>query len=205
MDRELSLTHGQLRQILPHLYNALLRRQYRALVNCLGLEFFQQSPLPFCQEIAAAFSPPTTPAGADIRLLADLVLDLLAPALSPRAEQIIHQALTEVEEAYEATKAAPGGWGRKGTPEKRRQAVLMWYRDNRPRLMMITEHFLKDRRLYHECGGQEKRNFHARLLSNIIDCHLKAGTTEAEISNYLKRLREGGRKLEMLLSGKLPP
>jgi hypothetical protein len=63
-----------------------------------------------------------------------------------------------------------GGWSSLAdkSKEKRKTAVLDWYRRNQARLPYLKEVYLEDPALYEDGGGQEKRNFITRLLTRIV-------------------------------------
>lgn len=203
----LPLTVGQFKKIWPHLHMAILRHSFQPFVDKLGLEFLLDSDLPLLKLAAAACTPPQNEAEEHLMLLSDLAAGLLLKNLSRKVEYLLARALAEVDEAYQAAKAAPGGFsGRRGKPESRREAVLIWFRENRDRLKVLEEKHLQDRKLYVDGTGQEKRDFQARLLRNIIETkYPSCEIPEININAWLKLNREGKKWLEKIMSGKAAP
>ena len=79
-------------------------------------------------------------------------------------------ALPEIRKAYNVILRSGGGWSsRKSNADKRKKAVLTWYKRNQVQLSYLKETYLEDPVLYEDRGGQEKRNFINRLLIKIVE------------------------------------
>ena len=140
-----------------------------------------------CAEI---FVPPASPEEAKIQLLADMVISLLFPG--KKIDPIVWEALPEIEEAYNVILRSGGGWSSPAdkSQKKRKLAVLDWYRRNQARLSNLKEIYLEDPALYEDGGGQEKRNFIARLMIKIVKDQADQELTFQKIDTHFKNLKK---------------
>jgi len=176
------LDDATLQLVHPHLRDAALR-----FFLYPNLEELPDDTRGFIQEMF--YKTPASPEQRAIVVLADLVVALINPEkLLPG---LINKACGEIAEAYQVILHEGGGWSFSGTnPEKRKSAVLAWYQRNRPRLSYLQESFLQDIALYEDRGGQEKRDFRARLLSKIIEYTTSQELTLSEIKNLLETIKK---------------
>ncbi len=151
--------------IQPELKAAFLRLQLRNPLLIPGLlkNYSIDYLAGYCAEI---FAPPASPEEAKIQLLADLVVSLQYP--EKKLNVVISKARLEIKKAYNAVMRDGGGWSSmKSNPDKRRTAVLAWYKKNESSLSYLNENHLNNQILYRG-GGQHKRDFCVRLLLEII-------------------------------------
>ena len=176
------LDDATLQLVHPHLRDAALR-----FFLYPNLEELPDDTRGFIQEMF--YKTPASPEQRAIVVLADLVVALINPEkLLPG---LINKACGEIAEAYQVILHEGGGWSFSGTnPEKRKSAVFAWYQRNRPRLSYLQESFLQDIALYEDRGGQEKRDFRARLLSKIIEYTTSQELTLSEIKNLLETIKK---------------
>lgn len=172
--------------VLPYLETAYLRLQLGPLTLPGLLKNY--SPKDLAKYIAPIFTSPASPEEAKIQLLADLVISLLFP--ERKIDPIIWEALPEIEEAYNVILQSGGGWSYKNKPEKRKTAVLEWYRRNQARLSYLKEIYLEDPALYEDRGGQEKRNFITRLVIKIVKDKGNQELTFQKVEAHLKNLKD---------------
>jgi hypothetical protein len=168
-----------LRLIYPQLTEAALRLHLYPLLEDLSDE-----------DRDRYFKTPASPAERTIVVLADLVVALLFPETI--ISGLIDNAMGEIGEAYQIMKSMGGGWSSntsKSTPEKRKTAVLEWYRLNQTRLSYLNKTYLKDSGLYKDRGGQEKRDFQVRLLKKIIQQVVKRELTFNKVGKQLNILK----------------
>jgi hypothetical protein len=137
--------------------------------------------------VAEIFAPPASPEEAKIQLLADLAIDLMFQ--DKKIEPIVSEALSEIEEAYNVIISHGGGWSCKSNPEKRKTAVLKWYRLNQAHLSYLKEIYLDDTALYEDGGGAERRNFKTILLKKIIKDIANQELTFQKVDVHLKNLK----------------
>jgi hypothetical protein len=173
--------------VLPYLETAYLRLQLGPLTLPGLLKNY--SPKDLAKYIAPVFTSPSSPEEAKIQLLADLVISLLFP--ERKIDPIIWEALPEIEEAYSVILQSGGGWSSyESNPEKRKTAVLEWYRRDQARLSYLEEIYLDDPALYEGGGGQEKRNFITRLLIKIVKDKGNQELTFQKVEAHLKNLKD---------------
>ncbi len=190
--------------VLPDLEKAYLRHLFGPMMGPMILPGLLKnySPKYLAHYIAELqiFKPPASPEEAKIRLLAYLVISLVFP--EKRLDLIIYEALPEIEEAYNVVMKKGGGWSHKNNPDKRKTAVLEWHRRNEARLTYLKEIYLQDSDLYEDRGGQERRDFRARLLIKIVKDVAKKELTFQKVNDHLKKLKnlEQPLRLEDLLS-----
>lgn len=153
------------------------------------------SPKDLSEYITPIFTPPASPEEAKIKLLADLVISLLFP--EKKIDPIIWEAELEIKKAYNVILRSGGGWSSKIKPEKRKTAVLDWYRRNQARLSYLKEIYLEDPVLYEDGGGQEKRNFITRLLTKIVKDNANQELTFQKVNARLKSFKKLGQPLKL--------
>ncbi|MGQ9688324.1 MAG: hypothetical protein ACUVXF_05990 [Desulfobaccales bacterium] len=197
MDLREAAQEREWQSILPHLREAYLR----VMLNPSTLPGLLKnySPEDLTKHIASLFTLPASPEEAKIRLLADLVISLMFP--EKKIDPIIWQALPEIEKAYEVILQRGGGWSSyKSNPDKRKEAVLEWYRGNQARLDFLKEKYLQDPALYAEGGGAEKRNFIVGLVIKIVKDTASKELTFQRVKAHLKNLKnlKGPLRLEEL-------
>jgi len=119
-----------------------------------------------------------------------MVIDLMFP--DKKIEPIISKALSEIKKAYNVILQSGGGWSSPAdkSQEKRKLAVLDWYRRNQARLSNLKEIYLDDPALYEDGGGQEKRNFIARLMIKIVKDQADQELTFQKIDTHFKNLKK---------------
>lgn len=174
--------------IQPELRSAYLRLQLRTPLLIPGL-LKNYSPKELAKYIAPIFISPPSPEEAKIQLLADLVISLLYPG--KKIDPIVWEAEPEIEEAYNVILRSGGGWSSPAdkSQEKRKSAVLGWYRRNQARLSYLKEIYLEDPALYEDRGGQEKRNFITRLVIKIVKDQANQKLTFQKVDAHLKNLK----------------
>lgn len=174
--------------IQPELRSAYLRLQLRTPLLIPGL-LKNYSPKELAKYIAPIFTSPASPEEAKIQLLADLVISLLYPG--KKIDPIVWEAEPEIEEAYNVILRSGGGWSSPAdkSQEKRKSAVLDWYRRNQARLSYLKEIYLEDPALYEDRGGQEKRNFITRLVIKIVKDQANQKLTFQKVDAHLKNLK----------------
>ncbi len=206
----LSLTKRQFRIIQPHLAKAWIRLllHYQALPTKTPVDPFEESITAWTTFLSTeewttwgpqVYDPPQTPEEETIMLLADLVAALLFREEIAGAQtiEVLPQALSEVERAYEAVKRKGGGWSKNSTDNARQTAALQFFRANREHLKFLKEEHLLDQSLYNEGGGQEKRNFTVRLLGKIVKDATNTELTFQKVNALLKS--KGLKKLKQSL------
>jgi hypothetical protein len=146
------------------------------------------SPEYLAKFTAQNFDPPTSPEEAKIRLLADMVIALVYP--DKKFDLTIWLALPQIERAYNVVLRSGGGWSSNSNPDKRKTAVLEWYRRNQARLSYLKESYLHDTNLYNPGGGQEKRNFIVRLMIKIVEDKTSMELTFQKVADLLKSLKQ---------------
>ncbi len=146
------------------------------------------SPEYLAKFIAQNFDPPASPEEAKIRLLADMVIALVFP--DKKFDLSIWLALPQIERAYNVVLRSGGGWSSKSNPDKRKTAVLEWYRRNQARLSHLKETYLEDLALYGDGGGQEKRNFITRLMIKIVKDESSMELSFQKVTALLKSLKK---------------
>ena len=135
------------------------------------------------------FTPPDSPEEKTIMVLADLLMVFLFPKKT--IPGLIEKAGVEIEEAYRVIMQDGGGWSSAGSnPEKRKTAVLEWYLNNPAQFSYLKETYLQDLSLYYDGGGQEKRNFHNRLIIKIVENLVKQRLTFQKVDAHLKNLKK---------------
>ena len=176
-----------LASIQPELRAAYLRLRLGPLTLPGLLKNY--SPKELSKYITPIFTPPASPEEAKIKLLADLAISLLF--LEEKNDSIIFEAEIEIQEAYNAIFQSGGGWSSPAdkSKEKRKTAVLDWYRRNQARLSYLKEVYLEDTALYEDGGGQEKRNFITRLLIKIVKDNANQELTLRKVNARLKRFK----------------
>jgi hypothetical protein len=102
------------------------------------------------------------------------------------------EALPEIEKAYDVILESGGGWASPSdkSQKMRKTAVLDWYQHSQARLSYLNKEYLEDPALYQDGGGQEKRNFIARLLIKIIGDKASKELTFRKIDAHLKNLKK---------------
>lgn len=179
------LDKATLQLVYPHLRNAALRLHLYPLLKNSSLENYSN------ELWEMFFKSPARIEDRTIMVLADIVVALLfSEKIIPG---IIDTAVDEIEEAYRVILQKGSGWSSdrsKSTPDKRKTAVLEWYRRNQARLSYLKETYLQDSALYEDRGGQEKRNFKARLLIKIIKHVVKEELTFQKVGDHLKNLKK---------------
>jgi len=125
------------------------------------------------------------------------IVDRLIPFIFPdkKIDQIIFMTLPLIKDAHEAILKHGGGWSStKSNLEKRKTAVLDWYRRNQSQrryyLSTLKEKHLQNSDLYNDGGGQEKRNFIKRLLINIIKTETNKQLTFRELDERIRKLNK---------------
>jgi len=183
------------RSVQDDLTKAYLRLQLRSYLTIIGL-LKSHSPKELSEFISNVFVPPATPEEAKIQLLADIVIDWAYP--DNKIEPIIGEALSEINKAYDVIKLHAGGWSSYDSNlEKRRTAVLEWYRHNEARLSYLKEIYLDDLALYEDRGGQERRNFVTLLLRKIVKDKANMELTFREVNAHLKNIEKSKRPLTL--------
>ena len=117
-----------------------------------------------------------------------MVIDLMFP--DKKIEPIISKALSEIKKAYNVIVQSGGGWSYKNKPQKRKTAVLDWYRSNQARLSHLKSIYLEDPALYEDRGGQEKRDFIKRLVIKIVKDQANQKLTFQKVETYFKNLKK---------------
>lgn len=198
-DTPVFITKKQFLTIYPHLEKARLRLLLRSLKDQAGA--IQGD---FISEI---FAPPATPEEEQIMIFANLCASLWyhEELASQKMTKIIHKALPEVEEAYQALIKRGGGWTQEGSDEGRKNAVLQWFSNNRNRLTLLKESYLRENKLYEGGGGQERRNFTCRLLAKIIKDKEGQKATIKKIMDLMKPIKNIDQEIENLVSSLLNP
>jgi len=177
--------------IAAHLRKAYLRMQLRnaALIPGLLKNYSPDYLAKYCAEI---FVPSGNPEDERIQLLADQLIPLVYP--DKKIEQIIFMTVPQIKDAYKAILKRGGGWSAHSTPEKRKTAVLDWYRHNQARpsycLSCLKETYLQDPALYDDGGGQEKRNFIYRLVIMIVKADTGKELTFQKVDEHFKKLKK---------------
>ena len=82
----------------------------------------------FAKYAAKIFLPSDDPVEEQIQQIADLLIPFIYP--DKKIDQIIDMTFNHVEEAYNAILKHGGGWSRTANPDKRKMAVLAWFRRN---------------------------------------------------------------------------
>lgn len=179
------------RSAFPYLEEANLRLVHRHLSKAaLRLVLYAKSEYLSDELRGKLFTSPTLPGEKTIMVLADLVIALRFP--QKIIPGIIHKAIVEVEEAYKVILQKGGGWASRSqdNPEKRKTAVLQWFRKNQARLSYLKEPYLEDLNLYVPRSGQEKRDFRAQLLVKIIEETTKQELPPTKITEYYRDFKK---------------
>ena len=119
-----------------------------------------------------------------------MVISLLFPG--EKIDPIVWEALPEIEEAYNVILRSGGGWSSPAdkSQEKRKLAVLDWYRRNQARLSNLKDIYLEDPARYEDGCGQEKRNFIARLMIKIVKDQADHELTFQKVDTHFKNLKK---------------
>ena len=109
-----------------------------------------------------------------------------------KIEPIIVKTLSEIKKAYNVILQSGGGWSSPAdkSQEKRKSAVLDWYRRNQASLSYLKEIYLEDPAIYEDGGGQEKRNFIIRLTIKIVKDNADEELTFQKVDTHLKKLKK---------------
>jgi len=174
--------------ILPDIRAAYLR--LRLGPSTLPGLLQNYSPDDLAEYITPIFAPPSSPEEAKIQLFADLVIALIFPG--KKIEPIIAKTLSEIKKAYNVILQSGGGWSSPADKdqEKRKTAVLEWYRRNQAQLSYLKEIYLEDPSLYEDRLGQEKRNFITRLVIKIAKDQADQELTFQKVDTHLKNLKK---------------
>jgi len=177
--------------VQPCLRKAYLRQLFGPMMGPMILPALLKnySPEYLADYIVEVFEPPASPEEAKIQLLANLVVSLVFPG--KRLNHIIYKALAEIGKVYKVVMARGGGWSSyKSNPDKRKGAVLEWYRRNEARLTYLKEAHLQDSYLYEGRLGQESRDFRARLLIKIVKDVDKEELTFQKVNDHFKKFKK---------------
>lgn len=174
--------------VLPDLKKAYVRLQLNPSTLPGLLKNYSDEYL--SEYIAQNFAPPASPEEAKIQLLADMVIALVFPG--KKIDLIISKSLPEIKKAYNVILRSGGGWSSPAdkSQEKRKSAVLEWYRHNQARLSYLKEIYLQDPVLYEDGGGQEKRNFIGRLVKKIVEDLSDQKLTFPKVNGHFKSLKK---------------
>jgi len=176
--------------ILPYLKKAAIRLH----LNPLAPGTLQSYSDEFLEQI---YGPPASLMEKKKQQLAGMIFALLFP--EKEIDFLITKALPEIEEAYKVILNKGGGWVSfldRGA-DKRKRVVLDWYQRNRVRLFYLKETYLQDPKLYEDRGGQEKRDFRARLLIKIVNDVTGINITFQQANNHLRNLNKFKRSLRL--------
>lgn len=174
----------------PYLEDATLRLVYpyldKAYTRLVLSTAFEYLPDDIREDY---FTPPASPEGKTVMILADLTIALLHP--EKIIPGLIKKAIDEIDEAYRVILEKGGGWSSnasKSTPDKRQLAVLDWYRRNQAKLSYLKKSYLEDNNLYEDRGGQEKRQFKTILLIKIVKQVTKNKLTFSKVKDHLENI-----------------
>lgn len=175
----------------PIVKKAYLRMQLKNSAFVPGL-LMNYSKEELAEYVAKIFLPSDDPVEEQIQQIADLLIPFIYP--DKKIDQIIDMTFRHVEEAYNAILKHGGGWSRTSNPDKRKMAVLAWFRRNNSKpeysLSSLKEIYLQDSALYDYGSGQERRNFINRLLINIIKTETNKKLTYQELDERINNIKK---------------
>jgi hypothetical protein len=168
--------------ILPYLKKAA----FRLHLNPLAPGTLQNYSDEFLEQI---FGPPASRVEESKQQLVGMIFALLFP--EKEIDFLITKALPELEEAYKVILKKGDGWASQldRGADKRKRAVLAWYRSTHDQLSYIKEPHLQDANLYNP-SSQHKRNFYGRLLIKIVKDIVNIDITFQQVNAHLKNLKE---------------
>jgi hypothetical protein len=130
---------------------------------------------------------PQTPEEKIIALLADLIISLNFEAIpiDEKQKEYITMALPEIQKIYLAMKKEVGFSGHGNKESLLHPTVLRYFDEHRNEFFAIKREDLDHKPLFKLTGGQEKRDFHIKLLRQMLYRQFGEIITFAEIKHWL--------------------